>query len=111
VSDERYAAAGSDAPSSGLAIGSLIASILGLTLVPTVGSIVGLVLGYVARTKIEESAGAIGGESFAKAGIIVGWVGIGLTVAGVCLAIVITVLALSTVIPVTICAGLGNWFY
>jgi hypothetical protein len=110
VSEEQEFVAGSDAPSSGLAIGSLIASILGLTLVPTVGSIIGLILGYIARNKIEESAGAIGGESFAKAGIIVGWVGIGLTFAGVCLALAATVFALGTAIPVTICGGLGNWF-
>lgn len=75
-------------PSSGLAIGSLISSILGLTFLPTIGSIVGLVLGYMARRQIEESMDRMGGEGMAKAGIIIGWIGVGLAVLGVCLVVV-----------------------
>ncbi|MGD1991599.1 MAG: DUF4190 domain-containing protein [Anaerolineae bacterium] len=75
-------------PSSGLAIGSLISSILGLTFLPTIGSIVGLVLGYMARRQIEESMGRMGGEGMAKAGIIIGWIGVGLAVLGICLVVV-----------------------
>lgn len=73
---------------SGLAIGSLIASILGLTALPTIGSIVGLILGYMARRRIEESMGRMGGEGMARAGIIIGWIGVGLAVFVVCLVLV-----------------------
>lgn len=88
-------------PTSGLAIGSLVASILGLTLVPTIGSIVGVILGYMAKRQIAESGGTVGGEGMAKAGIIIGWVGIGLTVLGICAFIAIFGGAGA-------CASLGN---
>lgn len=84
---QSYQTAQPSPPNSGLAIGSLIASILGLTALPTIGSIVGLILGYMARRQIEESMGRMGGEGMAKAGIIIGWVGVGLTVLGVCLVV------------------------
>ncbi len=92
-------------PTSGLAIVSLISSILGLTFLPVVGSIVGLILGYMARRQIQESAGAQGGEGLAKAGIIVGWVGIGLFVLGICIALAI--IAMSG--GLAACAALGNF--
>lgn len=76
-------------PSSGLAVASLISSILGLTLLPTIGSIIGVALGYIAKKQIEDSMGAVGGEGLAKGGIIVGWVGIGLSVLGLCLVLAI----------------------
>jgi hypothetical protein len=92
-----------------MAIASLIASILGVTLFPTIGSIIGVILGYMARKEIQESRGAVGGEGLAKAGIIIGWIGIGLAVIGICLAIAFLVLGLS--IPgLTMCAGLGNTY-
>ncbi len=90
-----------------LALISLIASILGLTFVPTVGSIVGLILGYMARKQIRAGAGAVGGEGLAKAGIILGWIGVALAVIGMC--IVIAFLVLGFTIPsVGICASLGD---
>lgn len=96
-------------PTNGMAIGSLIASILGVTFFPTIGSIVGLILGYTARNQIRDSEGATTGEGLATAGIIVGWIGVGLTVIGLCIAMLVLVLGLS--IPgITICAGLGNNF-
>ena len=94
---------------SGLAIGSLIASILGLTLFPTIGSIIGLILGYMARNQIRDSGGTMGGEGLAKAGIIIGWIGIALAVVGICLVFLFLILGIG--IPgLTICAGLGNTY-
>jgi hypothetical protein len=105
--DESYYAPPTPAPANnGLAIASLVASILGVTIVPTVGSIIGVILGYVARNQIRESGGAVGGEGLAKAGIIIGWVGIGLTVIGCGIALLVG-LALP---GIGICASLGNSF-
>ncbi len=67
-----------------MALVSLIASILGLTLLPFLGSIVGLITGYMAKKQIEESNGAEGGADLVKWGIILGWVGVGLFVIGCC---------------------------
>ncbi len=76
--------AGSQPENNTMALISLIASILGLTLFPFIGSIVGLILGYMAKKQIEESQGMEGGEDLAKWGIILGWVGIALGLLGCC---------------------------
>ena len=71
-------------PNSGTAIVSLIFGILGLTFFPLIGSIVALITGYAARNEIKESMGTLGGDGMATAGIITGWVGIGLAIIGCC---------------------------
>ncbi len=63
---------------SGKAVASLICSIAGLFMCLFVGQIIGLVLGYGAKRDIEASQGRLTGEGLAKAGIIIGWVGIGI---------------------------------
>jgi hypothetical protein len=71
-------------PNSSNALISLIAGILGLTFLPFIASIVAVVVGRSAKTEIAASAGALGGEGMAQAGIILGWIGIGLGVLAVC---------------------------
>ena len=95
---------------SGLAIGSLIASILGLTLFPTIGSIIGLILGYMARNQIRDSGGTMTGEGLATAGIILGWVGVALAVIGICLVVLMAAGLIGVPFGITICSGLGNTF-
>jgi hypothetical protein len=56
------------APTSGLAIGSLVASLIPFLLL---GQITGLVLGIIALRKIKQANGAIGGKGFAIAGVII----------------------------------------
>ena len=76
-------------PNSSMAIISLIAGILGLTLFPLLGSIVAVITGSMAKKEIQESAGALGGEGMATAGQVMGWIGIGLSAIGVCVACVV----------------------
>ena len=71
-------------PNSTTAIISLIAGILGLTAIPILGSIVAVVTGHMAKGEIARSGGTIGGGGLATAGLILGYVGIGLTVLGMC---------------------------
>jgi hypothetical protein len=60
-----------------LAIVSLALSILGLVgILPLIGSIGGIVTGVIARRQIRERPEAYNGEGMARAGIILGWVGI-----------------------------------
>ncbi len=73
------------APTSTTAIISLIAGILGLSAFPILGSIIALVTGYMAKGEITRSGGTIGGSGLATAGLILGYVGVGLTVLGVCI--------------------------
>ena len=76
-------------PSSSMAVISLIAGILGLTLFPFIGSIVAVATGMMARREIKEADGALGGEGLATAGLVLGWIGVALTVFGLCAAGVI----------------------
>jgi len=69
-----------------MALISLIAGILGLSFIPIVGSIVAVITGPMAKKEILASGGALGGEGLATAGIILGWIGIVLTVLGLCTA-------------------------
>jgi hypothetical protein len=73
------------APNSSLAIVSLIAGVLGLTLFPLIGSIIAVITGPMAKKEIRESAGTLSGEGLATAGMILGWIGIGLSVFGLCI--------------------------
>jgi predicted acyltransferase len=67
---------------SGLAIASLVTGIGGLTVIPLLGSIVAIILGYMARNDIRQRSGQVTGEGMATAGIVMGWIGIGLGVLG-----------------------------
>lgn len=67
-------------PTNTMAVISMIAGILGLTVVPVLGSIVALVVGYMARKEIRESNGSQGGDGIAVAGIVMGWISVGLAV-------------------------------
>src|SRR3954465_11078934 len=70
-------------PTSGAATASLVLGICGLVVCPFVCSVLALVFGYQAREQIDESSGQLGGRSSAVAGIVPGWVGVGLCVLAV----------------------------
>ncbi len=67
------------ATTNGLAIAALILGLVGWVACG-VGSVVAVILGFIAQSQIRESRGRQGGEGLAKAGIILGFVGIGLVV-------------------------------
>jgi hypothetical protein len=73
-------------PNSSMSIISLIAGVLGLTFFPIIGSVVALIVGYMAKREIQESAGDLGGDGMATAGIILGWIGVALGILGICIA-------------------------
>lgn len=63
---------------SGLAVASLVFGILGWTLLPFVGSIVAVVLGHIARNEVRQSPAAVEGDGLAVAGLVLGYIAIGL---------------------------------
>jgi hypothetical protein len=67
---------------SGMAIASLV---FGLTWLYWIGSILALVFGYLGKSQIDRAQGKLSGRGMAVAGIVIGWVEIGI------LAIVIVV--------------------
>jgi hypothetical protein len=72
-------------PTSGLAIASLVLAVGGLTILPLVGSIVAIILGYMARNDIRRRPGEVSGDGIAMAGIVLGWIAVGLSVLGLLL--------------------------
>ena len=89
MSQQPYYQQQTPAPhSSGMAVASLILSILGLIgILPFLGSAIGLILGYSARNEIDRSGGMITGRGMAQWGIILGWVGLGLILLAFCLVV------------------------
>jgi hypothetical protein len=73
-------------PTSGMAIAALALGISGLTVFPFLGSILALIFGYMGRNEVRQRPDEISGEGLAVAGIVTGWIGVGLTVFGLVVA-------------------------
>jgi hypothetical protein len=71
-------------PTSMLAIVSLIAGILGFTVLPILATFVALIAGYMARGETRSIPPRASGDGLATAGIVMGYIQIGLTVIGIC---------------------------
>jgi len=63
-----------------LAIISLVAAILGWTLLPLFGSIVAVITGHLAKKEIRESLNTEGGNAMATAALILGYIQLGIFV-------------------------------
>ena len=74
-------------PTSPLAIASLVSAILGFTFVPLIGTIAALITGYMARNETRSVPPRASGDGMATAGIVMGWIQVGLLVLGACCAI------------------------
>ncbi len=72
---------------STLAVVSLVAGILGWTLLPLIGSLGAIITGHMARGEIRRSAGAINGDGFAIAGLVLGWGSVIVSIVGVLLVV------------------------
>jgi hypothetical protein len=81
----RYAPSGA-VQTSGLAIAALVSGIAGWTILPLLGSILAIFLGYAARNEIRRDPDRLTGEGLAVAGLVLGWIMVGISVLGLCLA-------------------------
>lgn len=70
---------------SGMAIASLVMGIVGWTVLPLIGSILAIVFGYAARREIRQRPDELGGEGLALAGLVLGWLMVGISVLVLCL--------------------------
>jgi hypothetical protein len=71
-------------PTSTLAIVSLVTGLLGFGVIPVLGSIIALITGYMARKETRAVPPVASGDGMATAGIIMGYVQMGLLVIGAC---------------------------
>ncbi|MEA4812282.1 MAG: DUF4190 domain-containing protein [Anaerolineaceae bacterium] len=62
-----------------LAILSTISGVASFFVVPFVGAIAALITGYLAKKEIKNSNGSMDGEGFATAGIVMGWINLGIS--------------------------------
>jgi uncharacterized Zn finger protein (UPF0148 family) len=70
---------------SGIAIASLVMGIAGWTIIPVIGSILAIVFGYAARKEIRQRPDELSGEGMAVAGLVLGWIMVGISVLALCL--------------------------
>ncbi|MEO6170637.1 MAG: DUF4190 domain-containing protein [Lysobacter sp.] len=68
---------------STMAIVSLVAGILGLTLLPLVGSLVAIVTGHMARGEIARGKGVVEGHGLAISGLVMGYLAVVLAIVSV----------------------------
>ena len=65
-------------PTSGLAVASLVVSIVSWFMLPFIGAFIALVLGYSARQQTRAVPPTASGDGMATAGIVLSWVHLGL---------------------------------
>ena len=73
---------------SGSAIASLVLGIVGLFAIPLICSIAAIFLGRRAQREIAESP-EVSGEGLAKAGVILGWIGVALMLIGLVVGLIV----------------------
>ena len=71
----RDAAVARPTRTSGLAIASLVLGIVGLVLLPLIASVAAIFVGRKARNDLARDP-TLAGEGLAKAGVILGWIGV-----------------------------------
>ena len=72
---------------SAMAIVSLVAGLLGWSLLPVIGSIAAIVTGHLARGEIRRRPDTLEGDGLAVAGLVLGYSMVAMAVIGVLLAI------------------------
>ncbi len=70
---------------STMAIISLIAGILGWTVIPLIGSIVAVITGHMAKKEIRESNGTLTGDGLATFGLVLGYASLVVGICGACI--------------------------
>lgn len=82
---------------SSLAVISLISGIASFFIVPFLGAIAAIITGNMAKKEIRQSRGRLTGSGMATWGKILGWINLGISFVGICLGLLILVLAISGV--------------
>ncbi|KGK56041.1 hypothetical protein FHR53_003220 [Xanthomonas arboricola] len=68
---------------SAMAIVSLVAGILGWTLIPFLGSICAIITGHLARAEIRRNPQGLEGDGLAIGGLILGWLAVAMWLVGI----------------------------
>ena len=79
---------------SGLAIASLVCGIAAWIIVPVVAAIAAVVTGHLAKKEIRESGNTLGGDGMALAGLLMGYIQLGLFVVFLIIVLLVVVFAI-----------------
>jgi hypothetical protein len=90
---------------------SLISGILAWLGVFGLGGILAVVFGHMAKNKIRQSGGRIGGDGLATAGLILGYANIAVTIIALCLVALLIMGIITTGIFIFPFANSWNWTY
>ena len=82
-------------PNSTTAIISLIAGITGWTILPFLGAVVAVITGHMAKSEIKRSAGTIGGNGMATAGLILGYLSLALGICALCVLVLLPIMGIT----------------
>lgn len=96
--------ASNSAKTNTMAIVSLVAGIASWFVVPTIGAIVAIITGHMARSQIKNSLGVEGGDGMAVIGLILGYLNLAMS----CLGILLVILMFGGVIGLSGCAILAD---
>ncbi len=80
---------------STLALVSLISGILTWVMLPLLGAIVAIITGHMAKSEIKKSMGALSGDGLATAGLVLGYLQVGISVLCACAWLAMMALGLS----------------
>jgi hypothetical protein len=95
--DQQYSPLPPAQTTSTLAIVSLISGIVAWFLIPFIAAIAAVITGHMAKNEIKKSNGMIAGNGMATAGLVLGYIQLGL---GLCICLVVAVmLAFGMTIP------------
>jgi len=76
-----------------MSIAALVLGIASFFICPLVGSVLAIIFGYIGLKNIRESRGALQGEGFAKGGIILGFINLGVTLVLIIVIVIVAVAA------------------
>jgi hypothetical protein len=95
---------------SGMAIASLVLSLVGFFwILPVIGPVLGVIFGHMALGEIKRSGGMIEGQGLAIAGLVIGYVGIGILVLVACFFALLLLLSLNAGTPTGfVASGIGR---
>lgn len=87
MTENRVFTVKEEARTSVWAVISLISGIANFIVLPFFGAIAALISGYIAKDEIKKSNGNVEGDGIAKAGVILGWLGVAFSVLTFCLTV------------------------
>ena len=87
---------------SSMAVVSLVLGIASYFVIPLLGGIAAIITGNLAKKEIQQEPQSLSGEGLARAGTILGWVNIGLSIVGTCLVFFFVIMTFVVSIGITL---------